>query len=64
MKKTKRNTPDSLGNIPKMVASEERIRQRAHEIYEANGGAAGCELNHWLQAERELKVQENPPLEI
>jgi hypothetical protein len=64
MKKTKRNTPDGLGNIPKMVASEERIRQRAHEIYEASGGVVGNELDHWLQAERELKAQKNPRLEI
>lgn len=47
-----------------MTASEERIRQRAHEIYEAGGGVAGCELEHWLQAERELKAQKNPRLEI
>jgi Protein of unknown function (DUF2934) len=64
MKKTKRNTPDNLGNIPKVVASEERIRQRAQEIYEASCGVVGNELDHWLQAERELKAQKNPRLEI
>ena len=64
MKKTKLNTPDKSENILNEVAFEERIRRRAHKIYEASGGSAGCELNHWLQAERELKTQENPPLEI
>ena len=36
------------------LAAEERIRQRAHEIWEARGGAPGSELDDWLQAEREI----------
>lgn len=31
------------------------IRRRAYELYEARGRQAGCELNDWLQAEREVK---------
>lgn len=64
MKKAKRNTPDTSGNIPNEVTFEEHIRQRAHEIYEASSGVFGNELDHWLQAERELKDQENPPSKI
>jgi hypothetical protein len=33
----------------------EQIRQRAHDIYVARGGAEGSALNDWLQAEQELK---------
>lgn len=31
-----------------------RIRQRAHELWEAEGRPAGRELQHWLEAEREI----------
>ena len=33
---------------------EERIRQRAHEIYLKRGGEDGSELDDWLQAEQEI----------
>jgi len=33
---------------------EERIRQRAHELYEERGGADGFALDDWLQAESEI----------
>jgi len=33
---------------------EERIRQRAHEIWLQNGGPPGTELIDWLEAEKEL----------
>ena len=38
----------------------EQIRQRADEIYLARGGAAGRELDDWLQAEREHQAGKNP----
>jgi len=47
-------------NTPKLPPTLEQIRQRAHEIYLARGGAAGHELDDWLQAERELKAGKNP----
>ena len=31
-----------------------RIRQRAQELWEADGRPAGRELEHWLAAEREI----------
>jgi hypothetical protein len=34
--------------------SNEEIRRRAYEIYLERGEQAGCELDDWLQAEREL----------
>lgn len=33
---------------------EEEIRSRAYEIYLERGALAGCEVEDWLQAEREL----------
>ena len=35
-------------------AREQEIRNRAYEIYLQRGGQPGCELEDWLQAEREL----------
>lgn len=34
-----------------------RIARRAHEIYEARGGAHGKDLQDWLQAEREVDAE-------
>jgi hypothetical protein len=36
-------------------ASEEDIRQRAYELFEARGGEEGHELEDWLRAEEEIK---------
>ena len=47
-------------HTPKLLPTAEQIRQRAHEIYLARGGAAGRELDDWLQAERELQAGKNP----
>jgi len=36
------------------LSLEERIRQRAHEIWLQNGGPPGTELIDWLEAEKEI----------
>lgn len=36
------------------AASEQEIRRRAYEIYLQRGAQPGHELEHWLEAEREL----------
>jgi hypothetical protein len=33
---------------------EDKVRQRAHEIYLARGGQQGNEVSDWLAAEREF----------
>jgi hypothetical protein len=33
---------------------EERIRQRAYELYLRRGGEDGSEIDDWLQAETEM----------
>ena len=35
------------------------IRQRAFEIHIERGGIHGCDLDDWVQAERELKEKHN-----
>jgi hypothetical protein len=47
-------------HTPKLPPTPEQIRQRAREIYLARGGAAGRELEDWLQAEQELQAGKNP----
>lgn len=37
--------------------TREQIQKRAYEIYSARGGVPGRELDDWLQAEHELKVE-------
>jgi Protein of unknown function (DUF2934) len=38
----------------KRPSSPTQIRQRAFEIYIERGGIHGCDLDDWLQAEREF----------
>jgi Protein of unknown function (DUF2934) len=35
--------------------TDDAIRVRAHELYEARGGEPGADLDDWLRAERELR---------
>jgi Protein of unknown function (DUF2934) len=50
---TKATTSRTRTKAAQATAPEpEQIAKRAHEIYES--GAQGDELEHWLQAEREL----------
>jgi Protein of unknown function (DUF2934) len=39
----------------RIVPTSEEIRQRAFEIYIERGRIHGCDLDDWLQAERELQ---------
>jgi len=41
---------------------EERIRQRAHEIWEREGRPEGREQQHWYQALEEITVEEDGSL--
>ena len=44
-------TSAEIGN----PARQEEIRRRAYEIYLERGEQPGCDLDDWLQAERELQ---------
>jgi hypothetical protein len=37
-----------------MEGLEEKIRQRAYELWEKSGQHEGSEMDFWLQAEREI----------
>jgi hypothetical protein len=41
-----------------MEVDEEKIRERAHQIWEAAGKPIGREDEIWLQAERQLKEEQ------
>lgn len=41
----------------RMNPTEDEIRQRAYEIFQARGGEPGHGVDDWLQAERELKQE-------
>ena len=41
------------------LTREEKIRRRAYEIYLERGGEQGHDLEHWLQAERELTADQS-----
>jgi hypothetical protein len=36
------------------LLATERIRNLAHQLWEQQGRPTGCDLDHWLQAERQL----------
>ena len=38
-----------------LIPIEQRIRQRAYELYEQRGRTDGHDLDDWLRAEREIK---------
>jgi DUF2934 family protein len=38
---------------------EDAIRSRAHDIYERRGGEDGRDWDDWLQAERELRREQD-----
>lgn len=52
-----------FGQGPTTPESEivERIRQRAHQIWEQEGCPDGREFEHWKRAERELRGDGPPP---
>ncbi|HEX4919975.1 MAG TPA: DUF2934 domain-containing protein [Candidatus Bathyarchaeia archaeon] len=51
----------STGNVAKMpdnVSSQDRIRERAYELYEKRGRETGRDEQDWLRAEREILERE------
>ena len=58
------NEPEVSYPGPSMALSEElreRIAQRAYEIHHRRGGQHGSDWEDWLQAEREILLQQQPP---
>jgi len=46
------------------VDLQEQICRRAYELYERRGREAGHEVEDWLQAEAELKAEQNKPAAV
>ena len=49
----------SLIPTAQLAPTVEQIHQRARDIYVARGGMEGMTLNDWLQAEQQLKNENN-----
>lgn len=59
---TKPSKHDQLAPIVNVILAKPikaEVARRAHEIFVARGGSHGCDLDDWLQAERELKAKAN-----
>jgi hypothetical protein len=53
-----KNSPAKLAMVPNTVPPQDRIRERAYELYESRGREPGQDEQDWLRAERELLQQE------
>jgi hypothetical protein len=54
MKKETRKKTNGSAALPKFDASNAVMARRAYDIWLNEGGSHGRDLDHWLQAEREL----------
>jgi hypothetical protein len=45
---------------PAVVPSPEEVRRRAYEIYIGRGCTNGCDVDDWLEAERQLRNSNRP----
>jgi hypothetical protein len=52
-----------LGGGSPALPLEERIRERAHELYIERGNESGSEMDDWLQAEEELSAEQEERME-
>ncbi len=53
--KSARQTSAKKRAMSSAEPAREEIERRAYEIYLERGGTEGCEMEDWLQAERELR---------
>lgn len=53
-KNTKKTTTKASAKKKVTKVTEEQIRARAYEIYEERGNHHGLDVDHWIQAEKEL----------
>jgi hypothetical protein len=54
MKKNSNRKATTLPETQTPVSVREQIETRAYQIWIANGGGHGSDLQHWLQAEAEI----------
>jgi hypothetical protein len=53
-----KSSPNNVAMMPDNVPSQERIRERAYQLYESRGREPGQDQRDWLRAEREIPRQE------
>jgi hypothetical protein len=51
-----RSPPAAAKPAPQGALPNEKIAQRAYEIWQAKGRPMGQDQDHWFQAERELRA--------
>ena len=56
MKNVERKKVASVSASPEPRDLRAKVEKRAYEIWLNEGGGHGCDLDHWLRAERELAV--------
>ena len=56
MKNITRKKTDSVPASPERRDLRAEVEKRAYEIWLNAGGGHGCDLDHWLRAERELAM--------
>ena len=49
---------DSAAVSTRQLSLEERVQQRAYELYVLRGNESGSEMEDWLQAEEEIQAAE------
>jgi Protein of unknown function (DUF2934) len=53
-----KSSPNKVARMPDTVPSQDRIRERAYELYESRGRNPGQDEQDWLHAEHEIFNQE------
>ena len=53
-----KSSPGKVARMPDIVPSQDRIRERAYELYEGRGREPGQDEQDWLRAEREILNRE------
>jgi hypothetical protein len=56
-----RKPPRTEVSLPAQENLEDRIRERAYEIYVLNGCQDGRDVEDWLQAESEIRQETQAP---
>ena len=51
------NGDASSNDTPSQIFSSDEIAERAYQIFEREGRMDGRDMEHWLQAERELRME-------
>jgi hypothetical protein len=52
-----KNPTSKISMVPGVVLSQDKIRERAYELYESRGREPGQEEQDWLRAEQEILIR-------